>query len=64
MAAYFAFWRRPAWDTPSEPWSSSSTSVDDDAIPVPGTTGIADDTSGLTAAESSLTSSSYNPQEA
>lgn len=64
VAAYFAFWRRPAWDTPSEPWTASSTPADDDAIPVPGTTGIVDDTTGLTAAESSLTSTSYNPQEA
>jgi hypothetical protein len=67
VAAYFAFWRRPAWDTPSEPWAASSTTQDDE-IHVPTSTGVsgsddAADGTGLTAAESSLTSSGYNPQE-
>ena len=63
VAAYFAFWRRPAWEAADEPWAATSSTTEDDAIPVPGTTDVTSDT-GLTAAESSLTSSSYNPQEA
>lgn len=71
IAAYFAFWRRPAWETPSEPWAASSMTTKDDAFSVPGTSdatsdmsgGTTSDSTGLTAAESSLTSSSYNPQE-
>ena len=62
IAAYFAFWRRSSWETPSEPWATSST-TDDDAVPVPGKTAISTDGAGLTAAESSLTSSTYDPQE-
>lgn len=63
VAAYFAFWRKPAWETPAEPWGASTT-TQDDAISVPTeTTGVAGESSGLTAAESSLTSTSYNPQE-
>lgn len=61
IAAYFAFWRRPAWDSPSEPWAATS-ATSDESLPVPGT-GDASQGSGLTAAESSLTSSQYNPQE-
>jgi hypothetical protein len=61
VAAYFAFWRRPAWETPQEPWTAPSTPAED--IPVPGTADVSTG-SGLTAAESSLTSASYNPQEA
>ena len=62
IAAYFAFWRRSSWETPSDPWTTSTTS-DDDAVPVPSTADVSTDGTGLTAAESSLTSSSYNPQE-
>ena len=66
VAAYFAFWRRPAWETPSEPWAASSmtTETDADAMSVPASTDLSTEGTGLTAAESSLTSSSYNPQEA
>ena len=61
VAAYFAFWRRPAWETPAEPWEASSETQDD--IPVPSTSDVSTEGTGLTAAESSLTSSSFNPQE-
>jgi hypothetical protein len=63
IAAYFAFWRRPVWETPSEPWAATSV-TDEDAMSAPGMTDTSADATGLTAAESSLTSSSYNPQEA
>lgn len=63
VAAYVAWWRRPGWETPAEPWEASSTTIADElsvtdqpAIDEPGAT-------GLTAAESSLSSTSYNPQE-
>ena len=66
-AAYFAWWRRPSWDTPSEPWASSTTA--DEASPASPasdyqTTDNATSGTGLTAAESSLSSTTYNPQEA
>jgi hypothetical protein len=63
VAAYFAFWRRPSWETPSEPWAATDATTQDD-IRVPGAADVTTDGSGLTAAESSLTSASYNPQEA
>jgi hypothetical protein len=58
IAAYFAWWRRPTWETPSEPWAASTDETD---IPVTtqSTEFAADTTSGLTAAESSLTSTEY-----
>lgn len=62
VAAYFAWWKRPSWETPSEPWAASTT---DDDLPV--STQPADletEGTGLTAAESSLSSSSYPSQEA
>ena len=61
LAAYFAFWRRPAWETAAEPWEATTPTEDD--IPVPSTSDVSPDGTGLTAAESSLTSSSFNPQE-
>jgi hypothetical protein len=61
VAAYFAFWRRPAWETPAEPWAATETTEDD--IPVPSSSDVSTEGTGLTAAESSLTSSSFNPQE-
>jgi hypothetical protein len=63
VAAYFAFWRRPAWETPSEPWAASDVTTQDD-IRVPDATDVTTESGALTAAESSLTSTSYNPQEA
>lgn len=63
VAAYFAFWRRPSWETPAEPWAASDTPAQDD-VRVPDMADVTAETSGLTAAESSLTSRSYNPQEA
>ena len=67
VAAYFAWWRRPSWDTPSEPWAASTTGDADVPTTTPtsdykGTDGETGGT-GLTAAESSLSSTSYNPQE-
>ena len=63
VAAYFAWWRRPSWETPSEPWAASTTTDDDLSIPTQ-TSDYDGETTGLTAAESSLTSTGYNPQEA
>ena len=66
VAAYFAFWRKPAWDPASEPWTTTST-TEDAAFPtsptLSPTSDATSDGTGLTAAEASLTSSSYNPQE-
>ena len=55
LAAYFAWWRRPSWETPSEPWAASTN--DDDLAVSTGTTDLETESTGLTAAESSLTSS-------
>ena len=67
VAAYFAFWRKPAWDTANEPWTTSTSTMEDSAFPTsPASSPSSDVTSdgtGLTAAEASLTSSSFNPQE-
>lgn len=67
IAAYFTWWKRPTWETPAEPWAASTT---DDDLPVTteptdlseNDTGLNAGT-GLTAAESSLTTS-YTSQEA
>jgi hypothetical protein len=62
VAAYFAWWKRPSWETPAEPWAASTT---DDDLPVSTEpSDLATDGTGLTAAESSLTSSPYASQEA
>ena len=62
VAAYFAWWRRPSWETPSEPWAASTT---EDDLQVSSTdSDLGTESTGLTAAESSLTSSSYPSQEA
>ena len=61
VAAYFAWWRRPTWETPTDPWAASTT---DDDLPV--STQPSDleaESTGLTAAESSLTSSSYGSSQ-
>lgn len=61
LAAYFAWWRRPTWETTSEPWAASTT---DDDLPVSSQpSDLETEGTGLTAAESSLTSSSYPSQE-
>ena len=62
IAAYFAWWKRPSWETPAEPWAASTT--DDDISVSTEPTGLDADGTGLTAAESSLTSSTYPSQEA
>ena len=69
IAAYFAWWRRPSWETPSEPWAASTTPDDELTNSTPATdyqneTTYQGETTGLTAAEASLSSTSYNPQEA
>jgi len=65
VAAYFAWWRRPTWETPSEPWAASTTT--DEELPTSSQPtdyrGEQGETTGLTAAEASLSSTSYNPQE-
>lgn len=58
VAAYITWWRRPSWETPSEPWTASTTTTEDTYVPESTATETTDRT-GLTAAESSLTSSSY-----
>jgi hypothetical protein len=67
VAAYFAWWRRPSWDTPSEPWAASTTPEDTSSSTTPATdlksTDYVTAGTGLTAAESSLSSTTYNPQE-
>ncbi len=62
IAAYFAWWRRPTWDSSSEPWVTSTT--DDDLSVTTEPSNLGTETTGLTAAESSLGSTGYNPQEA
>lgn len=61
LAAYFAWWRRPSWETPSEPWAASTT--DDDLAVATQPSDLEAEGTGLTAAESSL-STSYPTQEA
>ena len=63
LAAYFAWLRRPTWET-NDPWSTDPTPSEPvtpatDDITTPPSTGA-----GLTAAESSLASSSYPSEEA
>ena len=57
VAAYITWWRRPSWETPSETWTGS-TRTEDSYVPDSATPDASEGT-GLTAAESSLTSSSY-----
>ena len=57
VAAYVTWWRRPSWETPSEPWTAS-TITEETFVSDPATADAIEGT-GLTAAESSLTSSSY-----
>jgi hypothetical protein len=59
VAAYVTWWRRPSWETPSEPWTASSTPSTDDLYVPTESTNDSSESTGLTAAESSLTSSSY-----
>lgn len=56
VAAYITWWRRPSWETPSDSWTASTT-TEDTYVP-PETTDDVTETTGLTAAESSLTSAS------
>jgi hypothetical protein len=57
VAAYITWWRRPSWETPSEPWGATAT-TDEGYVPSTASDDAIEGT-GLTAAESSLTSSSY-----
>ena len=61
IAAYFTWWKRPSWETPSEPWAASTTD-EDVAIPTD-SPDFTDEGTGLTAAESSLTSRSYTSSQ-
>jgi hypothetical protein len=61
IAAYFTWWKRPTWETPAEPWAASTT--DDDLSVSTEPTEFTSDGTGLTAAESSLTSSSYGTSQ-
>ena len=64
VAAYFAFWRRPSWESTSEPWNATT----DEGIGVEtsdsdASTGFDGTSTGLTAAESSLASNPYRTEE-
>jgi hypothetical protein len=62
LAAYFAWFRRPTWEA-SDTWSTTPTTPE---TMTPATNDLTDRPStgaGLTAAESSLTSSSYSSEE-
>ncbi len=61
LAAYFAWWRRPTWETPSDPWAAASSDEDLSVSTQP--SDLAAEGTGLTAAESSLTSSYGSSQE-
>ena len=63
VAAYFAWWRRPSWETPSEPWAASTSTNDDLSIPTQ-PSDFDGEASGLTTADSSLSSTSYTSPEA
>lgn len=54
VAAYVTWWRKPSWETPDDTWTSSTSTED---TYTPETTNDTGDGSGLTAAESSLSSS-------
>jgi hypothetical protein len=60
VAAYFAWWRRPTWETPTDPWAASTT---DDLSVSTQPSDLESETTGLTAAESSLTSSTYGSSQ-
>ena len=60
VAAYFAWWRRPTWETPTDPWTASTT---DDLSVSTQPSDLESETTGLTAAESSLTSSTYGSSQ-
>ena len=63
VAAYFAWWRRPSWETPAEPWTSSTTVADELTVSdIPSDDSLG--STGLSATESSLASTTYNPPEA
>lgn len=64
IAAYFAWFRRPTWESPQDTWATEPTSTiagagsTDDLVDRPATG------AGLTAAETSLTSNPYPIEEA
>jgi hypothetical protein len=61
VAAYVTWWRRPSWETPSDSWSGSTTTTEETYVP-DGTSDDAIRGTGLTAAESSLTSTYESPE--
>ncbi len=64
IAAYFAWWRRPTWETPSEPWAASTTQDDLAVSTQPSDLEAESVGAGLTAAEASLTSTEYSSRDA
>ena len=65
IAAYFAWMRRPAWDASDDAWSPSTGETSEDATQTDtdDLTGRQSRGTGLSAAESSLTSSTYPSEE-
>lgn len=65
LAAYFAWFRRPTWDSEGDTWTSDTLAPS--TTPTAGTDELADQptagTTGLTAAESSLASDPYRSEE-
>jgi hypothetical protein len=60
VAAYITWWRRPSWETPSEPWAASTTTEDTFATETSTDKGTAG--TGITAVESSLSSTYESPE--
>jgi hypothetical protein len=63
IAAYMTWWRRPAWKSTSEPWAATSPDSTTGETPSEPKSDIGGST-GLTAAESSLTSTPYGTEDA
>jgi hypothetical protein len=65
LAAYFAWFRRPTWESADDAWATESTASDTGAS-LPSDVAIDRSTvgTGLSAAETSLTSSPYASEEA
>ncbi len=66
LAAYFAWFRRPTWESQGDTWTSDTLAPT--MTPTAGTDDLIDRTTagstGLTAAESSLTSDPYRSEDA
>lgn len=65
LAAYFAWFRRPTWETHGDAWSTESTSPEaGSSLPADDLTDRPTAGAGLTAAETSLASNPYPSEEA